>query len=78
MDRLIAARRPDVVVIDKHTSQMVLTNVSIPADKTSQLKKNKRFPNNRTLLDLERLWNTKTKIVPFIVGAHISKRLEVL
>jgi len=33
VDHLIAARRPDIVVIDKDTSLTVLINISIPADK---------------------------------------------
>ena len=75
---MISARRPDIIVIDKAVSNVILIDVSIPADKNISTKEEEKHSKYQDLrVELERLWKKKTKMVPVVIGAlgSISKRL---
>jgi len=79
VDHFITARRPDIIVIDKDVSLTVLIHVSIPAEKIISASEEEKITKYQDLrIELERLWKTKTKIVPIVVRAlgSISKRLD--
>ena len=79
VDHVISARRPDIVVIDKVSSVVTLIDVSIPADKHLTVKEEEKLSKYQDLrIELERLWQKRTVMVPVVIGAlgSITKRLH--
>jgi hypothetical protein len=69
-DRTITARRPDIVVQYKRTGETSLIDIAVPADhnvKDKELEKIQKYGELR--LEIERLWKTKARVVPIVVGA---------
>ena len=78
-DRPITARRPDIVVQHKQTGQTYLIDIAVPADhnvRDKELEKVQKYDELR--LEIERLWKTKAKVVPIVIGAlgTTSRRFE--
>jgi len=74
---MISARRPDII-IDKAVSNVIMVDVSIPADKNISTMEEEKLSKYQDLrVELERIWKKKTKMVPVVIGAlgSISKRL---
>ena len=79
VDHVISARRPDIVVIDKVSSVVTLIDVSIPADKHLTVKEEEKLSKYQDLrIELGRLWQKRTVMVPVVIGAlgSITKRLH--
>ena len=79
VDHVISARWPDIVVIDKVSSVVTLIDVSIPADKHLTVKEEEKLSKYQDLrIELERLWQKRTVMVPVVIGAlgSITKRLH--
>ena len=69
-DRIISARCPDLTIIDKFKNLVTLVDVAIPADKRISEKEQEKITKYQNLrIELEHLWNKKTRIVPVVVGA---------
>jgi len=67
--RVISARRPDLVLVDKEKRETLLIDVAIPGDlrvKEKEMEKIEKYQDLR--IELEKLWNTKCKVVPIVVG----------
>jgi hypothetical protein len=69
-DRTIRANKPDIVAVDKPTKTTKLIEISVPADSNLQQKTREKMEKYTDLrIEVERMWGTKTSIVPVIVGA---------
>ena len=69
-DRIISARRPDLTIVEKHAGLVRLVDVSIPADKRILDKEQEKITKYQDLrIELEHLWNKKTRIIPVVIGA---------
>ena len=79
MDRLIEHQRPDIVVMEKNTKKCLIIDVASPVDNSLILKRNEKLDNYSELrLEIARMWDKKTLIVPIIIGAlgSIPNNLE--
>ena len=69
-DRQIEHRRPDIVVMEKNTNKCVTTDVACPDDNNLILKRSEKLGNYSELrLEITRIWDKETLIVPIIIGA---------
>ena len=67
-DKVIQARRPDIVVIDKETKTAVIIDVAVPSDRNVTAKEEEKTTKYEGLaVEMKRLW--KVRQVPVIVGA---------
>ena len=78
-DRVIEHRRPDITVVDKVKRKCWIIDVAIPGDHniaTKEFEKIDRYSELR--VEISRLWDMETKVVPIIIGAlgSISKQLK--
>ena len=71
-DRLISARRPDLVIINKKKKKRTckIVDFAVPVDHRVKLKesekKNKYLDLDR---ELKKLWNMKVMFIPIVIGA---------
>ena len=78
-DRVIQARRPDLILVDKKTNTVSLIDVAVPWDTRVDAKVREKLDKYQDLkLELRRLWNKQVEIVPVIIGAlgTIPKSLQ--
>ena len=69
-DRVIEARRPDIVVIDKANSKTMIIDVAVPGDFRVKDKESEKIEKYQDLaLEINRMWNTTTRVVPIVIGA---------
>ena len=69
-DRIITARRPDIVVIDKATRTATIIDVAVPNDHNIKAKEQEKVEKYQDLrLEIQRLWNVKAQVVPVVIGA---------
>jgi hypothetical protein len=69
-DKLIHARRPDIVVVDKSAKKVTLIDMAIPADKNILEKEKEKVAKYQDLkMELQRIWKMKVKVVPVVIGA---------
>ena len=69
MDRKIEHRRPDIVVMEKN-KRKCLINVACPVDNNLILERNEKLDIYSELrLEIARMWDKETLIVPIIIGA---------
>ena len=69
-DRVIEARRPDIVVVDKLNSETTIIDVAIPGDfrvKDKELEQIEKYQD--LALEVSRMWNTSVTIVMGALGA---------
>ena len=84
-DKKIKHRRPDIVIINKKEKKTWIIDVSCPMDHNVKEKEKEKIDHYDDLgFELERLWNTKTRIIPIIIGAlgtvtsNLKKKLSIL
>ena len=71
-DRQIEHRKPDIVVLDKTKNTCLIIDVAIPGDQRIALKEVEKIMNYAELkVELERMWKTKTKVIPIVIGALV-------
>ena len=78
-DHVIAARRPDIVVVNKETNECLLIDIAVPGDLRVERKEDEKVEKYRDLCrELARLWKVRFTVVPVVVGAlgTIPKRLS--
>ena len=76
-DNVITHRRPDIVVINKQKKETIIIDVAVPADIRVEKKEVEKIEKYTDLkVELQRVWRTKVKIVPVVIGAlgTVSKR----
>ena len=70
VNRQIEHRRSDIVVMEKNTKKCLIIDVACPVDNNLILKRNEQLDNNSELrLEIARMWDKETLIVPIIIGA---------
>jgi hypothetical protein len=84
-DRKVTANRPDVIIKNKKEKICTLIDVAIPADRNFVQKKAENKLKYKSLcIEIQRMWNLKSKIIPVITGAtgivtrSLRKNLEVV
>ena len=78
-DKKIKHRRPDIVVHMKKEKETTLIDVACPMDHNVIGKEQEKITNYQELqFEIEKLWNTRVKIVPIVIGAlgTVSNKLE--
>ena len=78
-DKVISARHPDIIVINKLDNTVQLIDVSIPADCHIVSKENEKKEKYQDLrIKLERLSLKKTFVIPIVTGAlgALSKKFS--
>ena len=69
-DRVIEARRPDIIVLNKETKECLIVDIAVPGDTRVNTKEDEKIEEYRELCrELERLWRVKRKVVSVVVGA---------
>ena len=84
-DKVIKARRPDIVVVDKVKKVVTIIDIAVPADRNILEKQEEKVTKYQDLrMELTRIWKKKVKVVPVVVGAlgsiprDLKKRLSEL
>ena len=69
-DRLISARRPDLVLVSKETNNTFLIDVACVMDRNVLKKEKEKVEKYVDLtIELQRVWGTTIKMIPLIFGA---------
>lgn len=79
-DKVIRARRPDIVVIDKTKNEVKIIDVAIPGDSRIREKETEKLDKYHDLkIELQRIWKTKVTIIPIVIGAlgAFSKKANI-
>ena len=72
-DQEIKHRRPDIVVVNKDKNECTIIDVANPGDHNLAQKKFEKLDNYSELrLEVARMCNKKTVVVPIIIGAFGS------
>ena len=69
-DRTIANNKPDIIIRDDTQGTCVPIDVAIPGDR-NVIKKEavKILKYEDLIIEIQRMWNVKTKVIPVITGA---------
>ena len=79
-DHVLAARRPDIVVIDHLHNVVQIVDVAVPSDCNVTMKEIDKIEKYKDLsVELSSLWKMKCEVVPIIVGGLgcVTARLEM-
>jgi hypothetical protein len=69
-DRTIPNNKPDIIVCDNEKRTCRLIDVAIPGDRNMIEKEAEKILKYKDLkIEIQRLWNVKTKVIPVIIGA---------
>ena len=70
-DRVIPARRPDIVTINKSKREAKIIDIAVPEDGNIRKKEREKIEKYEDLrIELQRLWNLrKVEVVPVVIGA---------
>lgn len=69
-DRTIPANRPDIVIYDKKKQMCLLIEITVPDDGNIITKENEKLNKYKDLeIEIQRMWHTKAKTVPIVIGA---------
>ena len=64
------ARRPDIVLFDKKNQETFIVDVAIPEDFHVRDKEAEKISQYQDLaLEVSRMQNTKSKVIPIVIGA---------
>jgi hypothetical protein len=78
-DRTISNNKPDIIIRDNGKRTCMLIDVAISGDRNVIKKEAEKTLKYKDLtIEIQRMWNVKTKIIPVIIGATktISKALR--
>jgi hypothetical protein len=69
-DRTIPNNKPDIIIRDNGKRTCVLIDVAISGDRNVIKKEAEKILNYKDLtIEIQRMWNVKTKVIPVIIGA---------
>ena len=77
-DRTIPNNKPDIIR-DNEKRTCMLIDVAIPGDRNVIKKEAEKILTYKDLtIDIQRMWNVKTRVIPVIIGATetISKIIQ--
>ena len=69
-DKVIDARRPDIVVMNKDKRESWIVDIAIPGDlrvREKEIEKREKYQD--LAIEIRRLWKTSVKVVSIVVGA---------
>ena len=75
---MIEARRPDLILENKETSECQIIDIAIPGDTRVVKKEEEKIDKYKELaFEIGRLWKVKPRVIPIVIGAlgTISSRL---
>ena len=69
-DRTIPNNKPDIIIRDNEKGTYMLIDVAIPGDRNVIKKEAEKILKYKDLtIEIQRMWNVKTKAIPVIIGA---------
>jgi len=69
-DRTIRNNKPDIIIRDNEKGTCMLIDVAISGDRNVIKKEAEKILKYKDLtIEIQRMWNLKTKIIPVIIGA---------
>ena len=69
-DRTIPNNKPDIIIRDNEKGTCTLTDVAISGDRNVIKKEAEKTLQYKDLtVEIQRVWNVKTKVIPVITGA---------
>jgi hypothetical protein len=69
-DRTIPNNKPDIIIRDNEKGTCMLIDVAIPGDGNVIKKEAEKILKYKDLIiEIQRMWNVKTKVTPVIIGA---------
>ena len=77
-DREIHHRRPDIVIQKKKAKETIIVDIAVPGDSNVLQKETEKYEKYQDLArEIKRIWKSRTKVVPVVVGAlgSVSKKL---
>ena len=78
-DRTIPNNKPDIIIRDNGKGTCMLIEVAISGDRNVIKKETEKILKYKDLtIEIQRMWNVKTKVIPVIIGATgaVSKSSE--
>ena len=69
-DRTIPNNKPDIIIRDNEMKACMLIDVAISGDRNVIKKETEKILKYKGLIiEIQRMWNVKTKVNPVIIGA---------
>jgi len=69
-DRTIPNNKPDIIIRDNVRGTCMLIEVAISGDRNVIKKETEKILKYKDLtIEIQRIWNVKTKVIPAIIGA---------
>jgi len=69
-DRTIPNNKPDIIIRDNEKGTCMLIDVAISGDRNLIKKEAEKIIKYKDLtIEIQRMWNVKTKVIPVIIGA---------
>jgi hypothetical protein len=78
-DRTIPNNKPDIIIRDNEKGTCMLIDVAIPGDRNViKIEAEKVLKYKDLIIEIQGMWNVKTKVTPVIIGATgtISKSVR--
>jgi len=73
-DRTIPNNKPDIIIRDNEKGTCMLIDVAISGDRNVIKKEAEKILKYKDLtIEILRMWNVKTRVIPVIIGTAISK-----
>ena len=64
-DRVIQARRPDIVIVDKKSKVCQIVDIAVPGDCRVEIKEDEKIEKYQDLArEISKLWKVKAKVIP--------------
>jgi len=68
-DRTVPNNKPDIIVRDNEKVTFMLIDVAISGDRNVIKKEAEKILYKDLTIEIQRMWNVKTKVIPVIMGA---------
>ena len=69
-DGEIHHRRPDIVIQKKKAKKTIIVDIAVPGDSNVRQKETEKYEKYQDLArEIKRIWKSRTKVVPVVVGA---------
>jgi len=69
-DRTTPHNKPDIIIRDNEKGTCMLIDVAISGDRNMNKKEVEKILKYKDLtIEIQRIWNVKTKVIPVIIGA---------
>jgi hypothetical protein len=69
-DRTIPNNKPDIIIRDNEKRTCMLIDAAIPGDRNVIKEEGEKILKYKDLtIEIQRMWNVKTKVIPEIIGA---------